>query len=421
MSMTFQAKKDLMRIYSVGGSVRDELLGLQPHDFDWVIVGATPEDIARLLAEKYTPAGKDFPVFLHPDTHEEYALARKERKVGPGHTGFETTFSPDTTLEEDLLRRDLTINAMAKDPQTGAIIDPYHGREDLKNGILRHVSEAFSEDPLRVLRLARFLAKTGFTVHPSTLTLCEQISKSGALKELSFERIFAEFFKLLELPNAVLGMQTLKDIGALDALNPQWNSRLTPAFLQVFDQVCQREDFPLHVKSSFLLGILPAQEAKTLLSSLKFPTDTQRFSARLMNAFESLNTPLIPHSPQGAVDSSASDSSPSSEMDALASQCIQLIECGNLLKASDEEARLFFEPLLALSSLSHDPAAFEYVIAKTQHVLPHYQQTDLKEALSLPEGQKKDGQLIAKRVSQARLESVKSALSPKKPLIFKGF
>src|SRR5512142_3165927 len=153
-----------MKVYQVGGSVRDELLGLPVQDRDWVVVGADPAQMTRL---GYRPVGADFPVFLHPQTHEEYALARTERKTAPGYKGFAFHAAPDVTLEQDLERRDLTINAMARD-ERGALVDPYGGASDLAAGVLRHVSAAFCEDPLRVLRVARFAARFDFTVAPET-------------------------------------------------------------------------------------------------------------------------------------------------------------------------------------------------------------------------------------------------------------
>ncbi len=163
------------KIYLVGGAVRDQLLGLPVKDRDWVVVGATPEE---MIKQGYKPVGKDFPVFLHPKTYEEYALARTERKTAAGYTGFQVYAAPDVTLEEDLARRDLTINAMATDQQTGELIDPYHGEEDLTNGILRHVSDAFIEDPVRILRTARFVARYHFFVAPETLKLMQEMENS---------------------------------------------------------------------------------------------------------------------------------------------------------------------------------------------------------------------------------------------------
>ena len=164
-----------MKIYCVGGAVRDELLGLPVKDRDYVVVGATPEE---MLQQGFKPVGKDFPVFLHPRTHEEYALARTERKTARGYHGFEFHTAPDVTLEQDLARRDLTINAMAKDPQ-GKLIDPFNGAADLKGGVLRHVSHAFQEDPVRILRVARFAARLGFNVAPETMELMSAMARHG--------------------------------------------------------------------------------------------------------------------------------------------------------------------------------------------------------------------------------------------------
>ncbi|SUC28369.1 Multifunctional CCA protein [Providencia rustigianii] len=173
-----------MKIYLVGGAVRDKLLGLPISDRDYVVVGTTPE---AMLAKGFQQVGKDFPVFLHPKTHEEYALARTERKIGAGYTGFSCYSAPDVTIEDDLLRRDLTINAIAQS-DTGELIDPYHGVKDLKNRVLRHVSDAFLEDPLRVLRVARFAARyyqQGFRVAPETMTLMQSMVETGELSHLT--------------------------------------------------------------------------------------------------------------------------------------------------------------------------------------------------------------------------------------------
>ena len=185
-----------MKVYQVGGAVRDELLGLPVKDRDHVVVGATPEEMERL---GYRPVGKDFPVFLHPRTHEEYALARTERKTGRGYKGFTVYAAPDVTLEDDLARRDLTINAIAKDEATGALIDPFDGAADLKAGVLRHVSPAFAEDPVRILRVARFAARFGFRIAPETLELMRKMVADGEADALVPERVWQEFAKgLLE-------------------------------------------------------------------------------------------------------------------------------------------------------------------------------------------------------------------------------
>jgi tRNA nucleotidyltransferase (CCA-adding enzyme) len=209
-----------MHIYLVGGAVRDRLLEIKVSDRDHVVVGATPDD---LLALGYKPVGKDFPVFLHPRTQEEYALARTERKVGPGYTGFTTQFSPDVTLEDDLRRRDLTINAIAED-EDGNRVDPFGGERDLDARVLRHVSEAFVEDPVRVLRLARFAARfasLGFTIAEETHGLMKQIVAAGEMDALVPERVWKETSRALDEARPDVYFQTLRDCGALQVIFPE--------------------------------------------------------------------------------------------------------------------------------------------------------------------------------------------------------
>ncbi len=209
------------KIYLVGGAVRDALLGLPVHEHDWVVVGATPE---WMVQQGFRPVGKDFPVFLHPETGEEYALARTERKVGRGYHGFTFHAAPEVSLEEDLRRRDLTINAMAQDPDTGEIFDPYGGRRDLDRRLLRHVSEAFEEDPLRVLRVARFAAKLaslGFRIADETLALMQRMSASGELEALTPERVWKEMEKALRTDRPEVFFQVLHRVGALVVLLPE--------------------------------------------------------------------------------------------------------------------------------------------------------------------------------------------------------
>lgn len=187
-----------MKIYLVGGAVRDKLLGLPVTEHDYVVVGATVQDMLDL---GYKQVGREFPVFLHPKTNDEYALARMERKVSPGYTGFEFDTSPLVTLEEDLERRDLTINAMAQDLETGEIIDPFQGQKDLADKVLRHVSKAFAEDPVRILRIGRFLARyanLGFTVHPDTIQLMQEMVRRGEVNALVAERVWKELDRALE-------------------------------------------------------------------------------------------------------------------------------------------------------------------------------------------------------------------------------
>ncbi len=209
-----------MQIYLVGGAVRDQLLGIAVKDRDWVVVGATPQE---LIAAGYRQVGADFPVFLHPVTHEEYALARTERKTGHGYLGFSCHSSPEVTLEDDLVRRDLTINAMAMDAQ-GQLIDPYGGQTDLNLRLLRHVSHAFAEDPLRVLRVARFAARLhdrGFSVAPQTLDLMRDMVAAGELDHLVAERVWQETRRALQEPAPHVYFEVLRACGALKVLFPE--------------------------------------------------------------------------------------------------------------------------------------------------------------------------------------------------------
>ena len=209
-----------MQVYLVGGAVRDHLLGHPYHEKDYVVVGATPE---QLLAEGFQPVGKDFPVFLHPETKDEYALARTERKSGYGYHGFEFYTAINVTLEEDLIRRDLTINAMAMD-DSGKIYDPYGGQKDLADRVLRHVSEAFVEDPLRVLRIARFAARyqhQGFSIAEETLVLMKQLAESGELNALTPERVWKETTRALMEQDADVYFEVLRSCGALKVLFPE--------------------------------------------------------------------------------------------------------------------------------------------------------------------------------------------------------
>ena len=207
-----------MKQYLVGGAVRDRLMGLPVKDRDWVVVGADPQAMRRA---GYTPVGRDFPVFLHPLTHEEYALARTERKTAPGYHGFDFQASPEVTLEDDLARRDLTINAMAQDGD-GLVIDPYGGQRDLAAKVLRHVSPAFAEDPVRILRLARFAARfSDFSVAAETLALMRQMVAAGEVDALVAERVWQEFARGLMEAKPSRMLEVLRDCGALTRLCPE--------------------------------------------------------------------------------------------------------------------------------------------------------------------------------------------------------
>ena len=206
-----------LKVYCVGGALRDGLLGLPVQDHDWVVVGATAEQMEAL---GYRPVGKDFPVFLHPDTHEEYALARTERKTVLGYKGFAVYAAPDVTLEQDLSRRDFTVNAIAQ-AEDGSLIDPYNGIVDLRAGILRHVSAAFSEDPVRILRAARFVARFGFLIAPETLELMRAMVANGEVDALVAERVWQELSRGLMEKSPSRFITTLRNCGALKKILPE--------------------------------------------------------------------------------------------------------------------------------------------------------------------------------------------------------
>jgi tRNA nucleotidyltransferase (CCA-adding enzyme) len=256
-------QKQNRKTYLVGGAVRDSILGLEVEERDWVVVGSTP---ATLLDEGYVQVGKDFPVFLHPRSKEEYALARTERKVKAGHKGFDCDASETITLEEDLFRRDLTINAIAEDDE-GNLIDPYNGTSDLENHILRHISEAFEEDPLRILRVARFLAKFGhfnFQVAEETKALCKKMVDRGDLEELPAERIYQELDKALSTDQPSLFFEFLHDISAGDYLWPD----LTPGD---FDRLQKVTTDTNSQRFAVLLSRSSSQSIKAITEKLRTP------------------------------------------------------------------------------------------------------------------------------------------------------
>ena len=208
-----------MKVYLVGGAVRDTLLGFNGSDRDWLVVGSTPEEMVSL---GYQPVGKDFPVFLHPETREEYALARTERKTARGYKGFTVYAAPDVSLEEDLARRDLTINAIAQDPLTHEVFDPYGGQQDLANKVLRHVTDAFREDPVRILRIARFAARfSEFSIAPETLALMQAMVAEGEVDALVSERVWQEIGRGLMAKQPSRMLQVLRACGALQRLLPE--------------------------------------------------------------------------------------------------------------------------------------------------------------------------------------------------------
>ncbi|MBC3503181.1 CCA tRNA nucleotidyltransferase [Pseudomonas sp. SWRI59] len=277
-----------MHIYKVGGAVRDRLLGRPVSDIDWLVVGATVEQMQAL---GYRPVGADFPVFIHPRSGEEYALARTERKSGRGYGGFTFHASPDVTLEEDLIRRDLTINAMAEDDD-GTLYDPYHGKEDLERRLLRHVSPAFAEDPLRVLRVARFAARyapLGFKVADETLALMRQISASGELQALTAERSWKEIERALMEPQPQVFFEVLRACDALQALLPELED--SPHALAGLEQAAQH-DQPLHVRWACLLRELQPATIKAVSQRFKAPRDCQELAILVGECLSQCNQAL---------------------------------------------------------------------------------------------------------------------------------
>lgn len=267
-----------MKIYSVGGFVRDSLLSrmgypIRPGDHDWVVIGETPESMIR---QNFLPVGGDFPVFLHPKTHEEYALARTERKTAPGYHGFVFHASPDVTLEEDLRRRDLTINAIAMDA-SGNLTDPYNGLHDLKAGIIRHVSEAFCEDPVRILRAARFAARfPSFSIAPETMALMRTMVTSGEADALVAERVLAEFVKGLETPVPCRMIEVLEACGFFQRLYPELH--LYGRILARLHRACRR-GLPMALRLAiFSSGVAGKNGASSFLKCLRAPVEAQEFA-----------------------------------------------------------------------------------------------------------------------------------------------
>jgi tRNA nucleotidyltransferase (CCA-adding enzyme) len=258
-----------MQVYLVGGAVRDELLGLPAAERDWVVVGATPEELEHA---GFRSVGREFPVFLHPETHEEYALARLERKTAPGYRGFTTRFSPDVTLEQDLQRRDLTINAMARSAD-GALVDPYGGQRDLELRLLRHVSPAFVEDPVRVLRLARFaarLATLGFKLAPETQALLRTMVANGEISALVPERVWREMQRALGEASPEVFFDLLQECGALAVLVPElhWGE----AERSVLRRAVRIGAEPA-VRFASLLATTPAEAIGALCERLRVPNE----------------------------------------------------------------------------------------------------------------------------------------------------
>ena len=268
-----------MEVYLVGGAVRDELLGLRVTEKDWVVVGSTEQ---QLLDAGYQPVGKDFPVFLHPKTHEEYALARTESKSGRGHKGFLVNANENITLEQDLQRRDLTINAIARD-EAGNLIDLVGGRADLEAKVLRHVSPAFSDDPLRVLRVARFLSRfshLGFTVSTPTLKIMREMISAGQLEELTPERVFIEIEKALNTTSPWKFFELLQEIGGLSAIG----FHHVTIDLSRFSRICELNETPV-IRYACLLSGADSESVRQVSQHLKSPKKYQEAAMLTANHY----------------------------------------------------------------------------------------------------------------------------------------
>ncbi|TNC76016.1 multifunctional CCA tRNA nucleotidyl transferase/2'3'-cyclic phosphodiesterase/2'nucleotidase/phosphatase [Janthinobacterium lividum] len=261
-----------MKIYTVGGAVRDQLLGLPVKDHDHVVVGATPDDMLR---RGFRPVGKDFPVFLHPKTQEEYALARTERKTAPGYRGFVFHTAPDVTLEEDLVRRDLTINAIAR-AEDGTLTDPFGGIDDIQNKVFRHVSDAFGEDPVRILRLARFAARFDtFTVAPATMELMRQMVLDGEVDALVAERVWQEVAKGLMEARPSRMLTVLHECGALARILPEL--AINDHLLHVIDRAAGA-GHALCVRFAVLMLAVPLEQINVLSERLRVPNDCRELA-----------------------------------------------------------------------------------------------------------------------------------------------
>lgn len=286
-----------MKRYLVGGAVRDELLGLAVKDRDWVVVGATPE---QMLAQGFRQVGADFPVFLHPKSNEEYALARTERKQGHGYHGFTVYSAPDVTLEEDLTRRDLTINAMAKD-EDGQLVDPFGGQADLAAKQLRHVSPAFAEDPLRILRTARFaarLAPMGFQVADETMTLMQQMVAAGEVDHLVPERVWQEVQRALHERSPATFFTVLQQTGALKVLIPELDApqRLADGLAAL--NCIHNRNGATDARVAALMSPLPEPDIKARTAAMKAPNDCRELASLASKLAPELNTLITGRDPE---------------------------------------------------------------------------------------------------------------------------
>ena len=376
-----------MKTYLVGGAVRDQLLGLPVKDRDWVVVNSTPEE---MLAQGFQPVGQDFPVFLHPKTREEYALARTERKSGHGYTGFTFHTAPDVTLEQDLIRRDLTINAIARG-EDGEIIDPCHGQQDLEQRILRHVSPAFQEDPLRILRVARFAARfanLGFTVADDTMALMAHMVSVGEADHLVAERVWQETARALMEKRPEIYFLTLMGCGALDRVAAEWQAFLggNPVGLSALQQAANA-----NASEGVRFACLFASNPQTSLKILKAFIQRMRFPA----LHSELATLVYEHA----------DTAIETLQDIQAEPLMCLFETADALRRPERFSD-FLQAVFHIASarsLSLDSDSFQTVEQLLNHCL------DINARSLVQQGIK--GREVGKTLRALRVESLQNTLS----------
>jgi len=361
-----------MKAYVVGGAVRDELLGLPVADRDWVVVGATPE---QMTAAGYRAVGRDFPVFLHPETKEEYALARTERKSGRGYRGFTVYAAPEVTLEEDLRRRDLTLNAMAR-TEDGALVDPFGGERDLRAGVLRHVSEAFAEDPVRILRVARFAARFDFMVAEETRALMRRMVEAGEVEDLVPERVWQEFAKGLAEPHPRRLFEVLVDCGALARLLPELvpDEALYAALARA-----AKEGAPLAVRFALLVWGLDEAKARALCARLRLPNEVSELALTACRCREPLR--------------GADRAEPAGVLEAL--------KCADALRRGER-----FGDLLAVARFAEPGAPIERALGRLARALEAARGVD---AAAIAQSAASPADIPA-RLEQARVEAIAASL-----------
>jgi len=395
-----------MKAYVVGGAVRDGLLGGAVHDRDWVVVGATPSE---MLAAGYRPVGSDFPVFLHPASNEQYALARTERKSARGYHGFAFHAAPDVTLEQDLARRDLTINAMALDPDSGVLIDPHGGQADLRDRVLRHVSVAFAEDPVRLLRIARFSARwPDFSVAPETLTLLRQLVDAGEVDALVPERVWQELSRGLMERRPSRMFDVLRTCGALHRLAPEFDGLLDTApaepdsggalLMRVIDY-CADRAAPLTVRFACLCHDLDADATASPAQPL---AKTKALSARWRVDAGCRELALLAGREQQAVRRGALLDAP---------QCLQLLERCDALRRPDRFDDLLLAcECIALGAADGSGPVFE-PRQRLQTALNAARRVDAGALRAMPSASGLTGPALGRALQQARARSIAEALA----------